>query len=42
MVFGLVEGTAFDGGRATIDARTVADKFWDLYRSRTDIYGRVP
>lgn len=42
MVFGLVKGTAFDGGGATIDARTIAEKFWDLYRSRTDIYARVP
>ncbi len=42
MVFGLVKGTAFDGGTATIDARTIAEKFWDLYRSRTDVYARVP
>ena len=42
MVFGLVKGTAFDGGSATIDARTVAERFWDLYRSRTDVYARVP
>jgi NAD(P)-dependent dehydrogenase (short-subunit alcohol dehydrogenase family) len=41
MVFGLVKGTAFDGGRATIDASTIAEKFWDLYRSRTDVYARV-
>jgi NAD(P)-dependent dehydrogenase (short-subunit alcohol dehydrogenase family) len=42
MVFGLVKGTAFDGGTATIDARTIAEKFWDLYRARTGVYARVP
>jgi NADP-dependent 3-hydroxy acid dehydrogenase YdfG len=42
MVFGLVKGTAFDRGRATIDARTIAEKFWELYHARTDIYARVP
>ena len=42
MVFGLVRGTSFDRGGATVDARTIAEKFWDLYRARTDVYARVP
>jgi len=42
MVFGLVKGTTFDRGTATIDARTIAEKFWELYHSRSDVYARVP
>ena len=30
----LVKGTAFDSGSATLEASTVADKFWSLYRDR--------
>jgi len=34
MVDGLVKGTAWDDGSATIDPRTVADEFWGLYSRR--------
>jgi NADP-dependent 3-hydroxy acid dehydrogenase YdfG len=42
MVYGLVKGTAFDRGGATLDPRTIADKFWELYSARGDVYARVP
>ena len=29
-----VKGTAFDSGNATIEASTIADRFWDLYQGR--------
>jgi short-subunit dehydrogenase len=41
MVAGSIKGTAWDRGNATIDASTIADKFWDLYRARSDIRGRI-
>jgi NADP-dependent 3-hydroxy acid dehydrogenase YdfG len=31
VVIGLVKGTAWDTGNATIDPRTIADKFWEIY-----------
>jgi short-subunit dehydrogenase len=31
IVLGLVKGTAWDTGSATIDPRTVADRFWEIY-----------
>src|SRR6187399_3737331 len=34
VVTGLVKGTAFDSGNATLDASTIAEKFWQLYRAR--------
>jgi len=34
VVTGLVKGTAFDTGNATLEASTIADKFWELYRAR--------
>jgi NADP-dependent 3-hydroxy acid dehydrogenase YdfG len=34
VVTGLVKGTAFDSGNATLDASTIAEKFWQLYRTR--------
>jgi hypothetical protein len=34
VVLGLVKGTAWDAGNATIDPRTVADMFWDIYSNR--------
>jgi hypothetical protein len=37
MVLGLVKGTPFDRGDATIDASTVADRFWELYAKREDV-----
>lgn len=35
VVLGAVKGTAFDSGNATIEARTVAEKFWELNKHRT-------
>lgn len=34
VVTGMVKGTAFDQGSATLEASTVATKFWDLYKTR--------
>jgi len=31
VVLGLVKGTAWDTGGATIDPRTIADRFWSIY-----------
>jgi NADP-dependent 3-hydroxy acid dehydrogenase YdfG len=36
MVLGAVKGTAFDPGNATIEAKTIAEKFWELHTSRKD------
>jgi NAD(P)-dependent dehydrogenase (short-subunit alcohol dehydrogenase family) len=33
IVLGLVKGTAWDTGNATIDPRTIAGKFWEIYSS---------
>ena len=41
MVLGLVKGTAFDRGNATIDPKTVAAKLWDLYRARDQVTAEV-
>jgi short-subunit dehydrogenase len=34
VVTGLVKGTAFDSGNATLESWTIAEKFWQLYRDR--------
>ena len=34
VVTGLVKGTAWDTGNATVDPRTVAGMFWEIYSSR--------
>ena len=31
VVLGIVKGGAFDTGSATIEPRTFADKFWEIY-----------
>ena len=41
MVLGMVKGTAFDNGSATIDPATVAAKFWDLYEARGEIRAEI-
>lgn len=41
MVTGMVKGTAFDSGNATIESAAVAQKFWDLYAARTEIRDRI-
>jgi NADP-dependent 3-hydroxy acid dehydrogenase YdfG len=36
VVLGLVKGTAFDSGHATLEPSSIADRFWSLYERRTD------
>ena len=35
MITGSIKGTAFDRGQATIEGKTVADKYWELYTGRS-------
>ena len=35
VVHGLVKGTAFDSGGATLDPNEIADRFWELHTKRT-------
>ncbi len=37
MVLGAVKGTPFDPGNATLEAATIAQKFWDLFTGRSVI-----
>ena len=37
IVTGTVKGSAFDSGNGTLDGSVVAQKFWDLFKSRTEI-----
>jgi NAD(P)-dependent dehydrogenase (short-subunit alcohol dehydrogenase family) len=41
-VAGMVKGTAWDSGDATLDPATIAEKFWQLHQARGDIRARVP
>jgi hypothetical protein len=42
MVAGMIKGSAWDrGGSDAIKASTVADKFWELYKSRSETRARV-
>lgn len=34
VVLGMVKGTAFDHGNATVEATTIAERFWSLYEKR--------
>jgi NADP-dependent 3-hydroxy acid dehydrogenase YdfG len=34
VVSGIVKGTAFDKGNANVDPKTVADRFWSMYKER--------
>jgi NADP-dependent 3-hydroxy acid dehydrogenase YdfG len=34
VVTGLVKGTVFDSGSATLEASSIAEKFWELYQAR--------
>jgi hypothetical protein len=36
VVLGLVKGTAFDSGNATLEPSAIADKFWELYQGKTE------
>ena len=41
MVAGTIKGSAWDRGTATIDASTIANRFWELYQARTEARARV-
>jgi short-subunit dehydrogenase len=40
-VLGLVKGTSHDRGNATLEASAVADKFWEIYKARADVWATV-
>lgn len=40
-VLGLVKGTSHDRGNATIEASSVADRFWEIFNRRTDVWSSV-
>jgi short-subunit dehydrogenase len=40
-VLGLVKGTAFDNGHATLAPATIAAKFWELHTARAPVYVQV-
>jgi hypothetical protein len=42
VVLGQVKGTAFDSGQATLDPSDIADRFWQIYQGRTEIYVNFP
>lgn len=37
MVLGMVKGTAFDNGHATLEASAIADKFWEIFQGRREM-----
>lgn len=37
VVLGMVKGTAFDSGHATLDANDIAAKFWEIHASRSAV-----
>jgi hypothetical protein len=37
VVLGMVKGTAFDSGNATLEPSAIADKFWELYSQRSEL-----
>jgi short-subunit dehydrogenase len=41
MVAGTVRGTAWDSGKATLEAAAIATKFWDLYQARAETRARI-
>ena len=41
MVLGTIKGIAWDRGQATLDASTVAERFWQLYQSRKERFVQV-
>jgi NADP-dependent 3-hydroxy acid dehydrogenase YdfG len=40
-VLGLVKGTSHDRGNATIEAASVAERFWELYRARSEPWSNL-
>lgn len=41
MVLGMVKGTAWDSGNATLEPSAIANKFWEMYRARTEIRAQI-
>lgn len=41
MVLGLVRGTAFDTGGATLEPSSVAEKFWAMYTGRSETFTQI-
>ena len=41
VVMGMVKGTAFDSGQATVEPKAVGERFWELYRERRDLAAPV-
>jgi NADP-dependent 3-hydroxy acid dehydrogenase YdfG len=41
VVLGTVKGSAFDRGQGTLEPSAVAEKFWGLYQSRTDVSTQI-
>jgi len=41
MVLGTVKGTLWDSGNATLEASAIGNKFWDIYRGRTEIWAQI-
>jgi NAD(P)-dependent dehydrogenase (short-subunit alcohol dehydrogenase family) len=41
VVLGMVQGTPWDNGSATLPASRVADKFWELYHARSAVSASV-
>ena len=37
MINGTIKGTPFDRGQPAIEGKTVAEKYWELYKARTDL-----
>ncbi len=37
MIAGSIKGTPFDKGQATIEGKTVAEKYWELYTARKEL-----
>jgi NADP-dependent 3-hydroxy acid dehydrogenase YdfG len=42
VVLGMVKGTAFDSGHATLEAKDIAAKFWELFQARKDVSVNFP
>lgn len=42
VVLGMVKGTAFDFGNATLEASSIADRFWELSQTRTQATVNFP
>jgi NAD(P)-dependent dehydrogenase (short-subunit alcohol dehydrogenase family) len=41
MILGTVKGTAWDQGNATLAPSAIAEKFWSLYQTRTDVRAEI-